>query len=137
MLLSYLADKNNTDTALLDDADDTAKVLLSCSLLGLTTSPKRMIEKFEGADHFRTYQHERNGSFSTNCNVLTALLHSQTPADYHDQITKIVKFLCREYLSGTINDKWVRGSSQPGPHVQEKANPIRCRIFTMGTALCC
>ncbi|KAK4163962.1 hypothetical protein QBC43DRAFT_318479 [Cladorrhinum sp. PSN259] len=94
------------DTALLEDADDTAKVLLSCSLLGLPSSPKRMIDKFEGPDHFRTYQYERNGSFSTNCNVLTALLHSQTPADYLKQIIKVTKFSCREYLSGTINDKW-------------------------------
>ncbi|KAK4203387.1 hypothetical protein QBC40DRAFT_304347 [Triangularia verruculosa] len=109
----YLQDELNShggvvgwDTALLDDADDTAKVLLSSTLLGLPTSPKRMIEKFEGADHFRTYQYERNGSFSTNCNVLMALLHYQNPTDYHDQITKVAKFLCREYLSGTINDKW-------------------------------
>ncbi|KAK0701337.1 hypothetical protein B0T21DRAFT_455875 [Apiosordaria backusii] len=94
------------DTALLDDADDTAKVLLSCTLLSLPTSPRRMIEKFEGGDHFRTYQYERNGPFSTNCNVLIALLHYQTLTDYHNQITKVAKFLCREYLSGTINDKW-------------------------------
>ncbi len=97
----------SADSGILEDADDTAKTILSLNLLGIPTSPKRMIEEFEAPDHFRTYRYEQNGSFSANCNVLDALLHSNNPSDYISQIIKISRFLCHRFDSGNICDKWV------------------------------
>ncbi|GAW15641.1 hypothetical protein ANO14919_050600 [Xylariales sp. No.14919] len=94
------------DSGVLADADDTAKIILTLTLLSRTPSPEKMNSHFEADDHFRTYIHEANGSFSTNCNVLDALLHCTNPATYLSQIIKISQFLCREFDSGTISDKW-------------------------------
>ncbi|RWA06352.1 hypothetical protein EKO27_g8753 [Xylaria grammica] len=94
------------DSGVLADADDTAKIILTLTLLGRTPSPEKMNSHFEADDHFRTYTHEANGSFSTNCNVLDALLHCTNSATYLSQIIKISQFLCREFDSGTISDKW-------------------------------
>ncbi|KAI0409841.1 ent-kaurene synthase [Xylaria palmicola] len=94
------------DSGLLEDVDDTAKSLLLLTLLGRTPSPRRMIEHFETTDHFRTYLYEANGSFSANCNVLDTLLHFASPSIYLSEIIKISQFLCREFDSGAISDKW-------------------------------
>ncbi|KAK3934391.1 hypothetical protein QBC46DRAFT_427605 [Diplogelasinospora grovesii] len=68
--------------------------------------PKRMVEEFEAPDHFRTYRNERNESFSANCNVLDALLHSPSPGEYSSQIAKVSRFLCNAFYSGNVRDKW-------------------------------
>ncbi|KAF2967333.1 hypothetical protein GQX73_g6273 [Xylaria multiplex] len=94
------------DSDLLEDVDDTAKAILSLTLLGNTPSPRRTIEHFEAPDHFRTYLYEGNGSFSANCSVLEALLHCPNPIIYLSKIIKISQFLCRVLDSGTISDKW-------------------------------
>ncbi|KAI0395444.1 ent-kaurene synthase [Xylariaceae sp. FL0594] len=94
------------DTGLLEDVDDTAKCILTLTLLGANPNPKSMIGHYEDASHFRTYFHEANGSFSANCNVLDALLHSIHPAAYLSQVNKIAQFLCRTFDSGSISDKW-------------------------------
>ncbi|KAI0412420.1 ent-kaurene synthase [Xylaria grammica] len=60
-----------TDSGVLADADDTAKIILTLTLLGRTPSPETMNSHFEADDHFRTYIYEANGSFSTNCNNLS------------------------------------------------------------------
>ena len=95
------------DSGLLADADDTAKTILTTNLLGIPTSPDRMIDEFEASNHFCTYKEERNASFSANCNVLDALLHTPHPADYCGPITKVTRFLCNVWYAGRIQDKWV------------------------------
>ncbi|KAJ5625394.1 hypothetical protein N7510_001703 [Penicillium lagena] len=91
----------------LPDADDTAKALISLSQLGRPVSCERLIDVFETPTHFMTYPHERNESFSANCNVLKAILHSKNPSSHLPQICKAVAFLTRSWYAGKVNDKWV------------------------------
>jgi hypothetical protein len=93
---------------LLQDADDTAKTIITLSLLGKPVSPDPMITKFETDTHFVTYGTEKTSSFSANCNVLDALLHVNNPANYVLQITKTAKFLCKAWSANNVSDKWVR-----------------------------
>ncbi|KAI9688292.1 MAG: geranylgeranyl pyrophosphate synthetase [Bogoriella megaspora] len=90
------------------DADDTAKAILTLNLLSHPTSPKSLLQEFEEATHFKTYQQERDPSFSANCNVLNSLLHVETPSDYTSQIEKTIKFLCATFQDSnkTVRDKW-------------------------------
>ncbi|KAL9086095.1 MAG: hypothetical protein Q9165_007307 [Trypethelium subeluteriae] len=90
------------------DADDTAKTILSLNLMGCPTSPRTLLEEFEDKTHFKTYQQERDPSFSANCNVLSALLHVETPSDYTIQIEKTLEFLCTTFQDSdrTVRDKW-------------------------------
>ncbi|KAK8095040.1 hypothetical protein PG997_001725 [Apiospora hydei] len=108
--LQSLYDSNNGvigfDSGKFEDADDTAKLILCMSLLGVPVSPERMIQEFESPESFRTYRHEMKGSFSANCNVLDALVHVPSPGACSSQITKVARFLCREPESGPIHDKW-------------------------------
>ncbi|MCJ1439450.1 hypothetical protein MMC27_008844 [Xylographa pallens] len=83
------------DSELLADADDTAKSIMTTNLLGLPTSPDKMINEFEATTHFCTYKEELNESFSANCNVLDAILHSSSPGNYCPQIAKTAHFLSR------------------------------------------
>ncbi|KAK3381795.1 hypothetical protein B0H63DRAFT_561415 [Podospora didyma] len=94
------------DEGLLEDSDDTAKVILVLRLLGIRVFPKRLIAEFEDKDNFRTYKYEMSVSLSVNCNVLAALVHCQDPETYHSQIVKISRSLCRDLLSGNVRDKW-------------------------------
>ncbi|KAL9070875.1 MAG: hypothetical protein Q9157_005668 [Trypethelium eluteriae] len=91
------------------DADDTAKTILSLNLMGCPTSPRTLLEEFEDKTHFKTYQQERDPSFSANCNVLNALLHVETPSDYTPQIEKTLEFLCTTFQNSnrTVRDKWL------------------------------
>jgi hypothetical protein len=91
---------------ILGDADDTARALITLSRLGRATDPTQMLSRFEAHDHFRTYDLERNPSFSANCNVLIALLSIDTNEQYDAQIEKTADFLLREWDSGDIHDKW-------------------------------
>ena len=93
------------------DADDTAKTILALNLLGCSTSPRTLLQEFEDKTHFKTYQQERDPSFSANCNVLNALLHVENPSDYTPQIAKTLEFLCDTFRSSdkTVRDKWVSG----------------------------
>ncbi|KAK2879355.1 hypothetical protein FQN49_000965 [Arthroderma sp. PD_2] len=90
------------------DADDTAKALLALSILGHHTSPVELLKEFECETHFRTYQGERNASFSANCNVLLALLSQPDPSLYTSQIEKATQFLCNTWWESDtfIEDKW-------------------------------
>ncbi|PSR97188.1 hypothetical protein BD289DRAFT_111676 [Coniella lustricola] len=94
------------DAGLLEDSDDTAKAVLSLNLLGVGASPARLIEGFGSPEHFRTYKTESNSSFSANCNILDALLHTSDPRLYTDEIVKIARFLCSEFNTGEVRDKW-------------------------------
>lgn len=91
------------------DADDTAKTILTLSLLGQSISPASMLDAYEKDQHFATYQAERNPSFSANCNILNALLHVGNPDKYVPQIEKAVRFLCEFWWQSdsSIIDKWV------------------------------
>ena len=97
------------------DADDTSKVTLTLNLLGQKTSMKKLLDAFEAENHFKTYSSERNASFSTNCNVLTALLHMVDVSSYLSQIEKATRFLCSSWWNSSdgIRDKWHLSSGYP------------------------
>jgi hypothetical protein len=92
---------------MLADADDSAKAIFTLSLLGKLYDPGQMIANFGLATHFQTYYNERTASFSTNCNVLGALLHASEPSRYMDQISTTVHYLCDSWAAGKLDDKWV------------------------------
>lgn len=94
-------------SGVMPDADDTAKSISSLYLLGrYDTKPDRMIKTFQDKDYFRTYQAERNPSFSANCNILAALLHFRDPGNYVETIRKVVDYLCTAWFTGSVRDKW-------------------------------
>ncbi|KAH6679215.1 hypothetical protein B0J14DRAFT_614498 [Halenospora varia] len=89
------------------DADDTAKCLLTLSLLGAKeSSAEKLISSFFNGNHFRTYSAERNPSLSANCNVLSALLHHSGAHLYIPEILSAANFVCSAGVSGEIRDKW-------------------------------
>ncbi|KAM4061076.1 ent-kaur-16-ene synthase [Hirsutella rhossiliensis] len=90
------------------DVDDTAKGLLALSLLDHQVSPDRMIEGYEGQDHFITFGSERDPSLTSNCHVLVALLHQPDVSCYHSQILKTTKYICGHWWSSDchVKDKW-------------------------------
>ncbi|KAK5999068.1 Pimaradiene synthase pbcA [Cladobotryum mycophilum] len=91
---------------ILPDADDTAKSILTLNLLGRPTTCEMLIDRFETPTHFKTYDLESNGSFSANCNVLNAILHSENLANHLPQISKALNFLCQAWYDGNSDDKW-------------------------------
>ena len=94
--------------SVLADADDSAKALLTLDLLGRDVLPDRMIDQFKSENgHFRTYPGERDASFSANCNVLIALLHSPNVEMYSSCISNIATFLSDAWWTGASRDKWV------------------------------
>lgn len=90
----------------LPDADDTSKSLLALTALGVQIDRAPLVRHFEGSDHFRTYQLERDSSVSANCNVLLALLTSANVDEYVSQIDKIANFLCTSWNADRLQDKW-------------------------------
>lgn len=103
----YMRKANFLVPTLMVDADDTAKTIISLNMLGKRVRPDRLIEVFKNGGHFRTYAGERNPSFSANCNILSALLHSEEPSQYTREIELAVQFLCDLHSSGDMRDKWV------------------------------
>jgi hypothetical protein len=91
---------------LLPDADDTARSLMTLQLLGRNPTYAPMIEEFEVKDHFRTYDYERNPSFSANCNVLIALLYLDQVDQYEAQISKALDFVMLKFEQDDVADKW-------------------------------
>ncbi|KAJ5904103.1 Phyllocladan-16-alpha-ol synthase [Penicillium tannophilum] len=90
------------------DADDTAKTILVLNLLHQQVLPDAMLKAFETEHHFKTYPHERDPSFSANCNVLLALLHTNNPSQYAPQIEKATRFLHSHFRESElkVRDKW-------------------------------
>ncbi|OJJ82720.1 uncharacterized protein ASPGLDRAFT_59136 [Aspergillus glaucus CBS 516.65] len=90
------------------DADDTAKALISVSMLGDPVPATGLLSEFEGKTHFRTYQGERDPSFTANCNALLALLSQPDLPALAPQIEKATTFLCDTWweADGHIGDKW-------------------------------
>ncbi|KAJ5175000.1 uncharacterized protein N7482_000877 [Penicillium canariense] len=91
------------------DPDDTAKMLTTLHLLGQSFSPDRMIQRWEGPDHFMVFTGERNASPTANANVLLALVHLSSNGEYSQSIRKCIHFLCRCWweTDGLLHDKWV------------------------------
>ncbi len=100
-------DYANLAPGILADADDTAKAILTLSIIGRNTNPQKMITEFDTGVHFRTYRGERNSSFSANCNVLHALLHIENPERYRSQILRAAEYICEAWCAGDVKDKWV------------------------------
>ena len=93
----------------LEDGDDTAKAVLTLNLLDRPTSPEKMIAHFKGhSRHLLTFHGERNPSSGANCNGLMAILRAPEIDRYLKHIEHITDFLCDLFLSGPIQDKWVR-----------------------------
>ncbi|ROV87853.1 hypothetical protein VSDG_09528 [Cytospora chrysosperma] len=90
------------------DADDTAKALTVLNLLGAPTSADPMIRKYSTGSHFRTYDGERDTSFTTNCNVLVALCQSTDVREHAREVAMVMRFLCRTWWQDrcAIRDKW-------------------------------
>jgi len=95
----------------MSDADDTARTILTLSLLGVRTDCQAMIKTFELRSWFMTYPGERDPSFSANCNILNTLLHVSDMMEYQNQIVKILIFLCNLWDKGSVKDKWVSAVS--------------------------
>lgn len=91
---------------LLPDADDTARTLMTLQLLGKRPDFAPMNQAFETNDHFRTYDFERNPSFSANCNVLIALTCINDADQYAMQINKTLKFVLEKFEQHDVSDKW-------------------------------
>ena len=92
----------------LPDADDTAKTIITLRQLGKDPDPSQMIKHFTtDQKHFSTYPGERDASFSANCNVLQALLHTASVQKHTRQIVRIATFLCDSWWTGATQDKWV------------------------------
>ena len=90
------------------DADDTSKAILTLRLLGRPSAdPQQLISSFASECCFKTYAAERNPSFSSNCNVLNALLHQDEPDKFAAYISKVTSFLIECWTDGLIKDKWV------------------------------
>ncbi|MCJ1478595.1 hypothetical protein MMC13_007276 [Lambiella insularis] len=91
----------------LEDADDTAKTILTLALRDRAVHPRLMLEHFHSPNgSFQTYVGERNGSLSANCNVLNALLECPDSVQYQDSIESISSFICEAWWTGNIQDKW-------------------------------
>lgn len=90
----------------LEDADDTARALMTLQYLGKSTRPDKMIERFQTDSYFRTYRLEGSPSFSANCHVLLSLLGCSEPNRYQHHIEKAITFLLKAEQSGPISDKW-------------------------------
>ena len=90
----------------LEDADDTARALLTLQYLGEDPDLSTMIKKFEHNSHFKTYDLEHNASVSVNCNVLLTLLTAKSIEKYTTPIENAVKFVLSEWQRGPISDKW-------------------------------
>ncbi|KAI9697360.1 MAG: hypothetical protein M1820_007866 [Bogoriella megaspora] len=90
----------------LSDADDTARAILSLSLLGRDVGADDLVSKFDSSSCFRTYSAERNPSLSANCNILNSLLHLNSPELYVTHINRTVEFLSSLWFQNQLKDKW-------------------------------
>ncbi|KAL4737191.1 hypothetical protein BDV11DRAFT_172166 [Aspergillus similis] len=66
---------------------------------------ERLLQRFKKADHFQTYCHERDPSFSTNCNVPLALLHTPNHQLYDAEIELALRFLHLQHDRRVLRDR--------------------------------
>ena len=94
------------------DADNTAQAISTLCVLGRNASPQGLIDRYETREGFKTYIHDRNPSFRTNCHVLQSLL-DLLPASkqQNPQIEKCIRFICSIWwtTNGRIEDESVSG----------------------------
>ncbi|KAJ5910321.1 terpenoid cyclases/Protein prenyltransferase [Penicillium tannophilum] len=91
---------------ILPDADDTARVLMTINFLGDQVDFSPMVTSFRSHPCFKTYEMERNPSLSANCNVLLALITSESPAAYIEDIEIVLDYLLKLWKEGDLSDKW-------------------------------
>ncbi|KAI1657167.1 hypothetical protein F4813DRAFT_396661 [Daldinia decipiens] len=110
---------------ILPDTDDTAKAILTLSLLKRPASCEDMIKTFESQTHFKTYSYESTASFSANCNVLNAIIRSTNPSLHLPQVNKSLNFLCQTWYEGKLSDKWMftRTANNQSPNGSWKDSP--------------
>ncbi|KAL9640532.1 MAG: hypothetical protein Q9204_000679 [Flavoplaca sp. TL-2023a] len=106
----------------LEDADDTARTLMTLQDLGKPASPEGMIHKFQTDQHFRTYELEGSPSFSANCHVVLSLTGYDETNKYAPQLQRALTFLLEAEESGPLSDKW-------------NVSPQYCRMLFMQTLL--
>lgn len=112
------------------DADNTAQAISALCLLGRSVSPQGLIIRFETRESFKTYTHDRNTNFRTNCHVLQSLL-DLLPGNNQQrhQIEKCVRFICNLWWTsnGHIEDQSVSGKtssdSQEADCCQQNTSP--------------
>ncbi|KAJ5921344.1 terpenoid cyclases/Protein prenyltransferase [Penicillium verhagenii] len=91
---------------IMPDPDDTARVLMTINFLGSQVDFTPMVTKFRSHPCFKTYEMERNPSLSANCNVLLALVSSDNPGAYVEEITAVLNYLLGAWKKGNLSDKW-------------------------------
>jgi hypothetical protein len=93
-----------------EDADDTAKGIVTLTHLGVPTTAARLIERYGSKSHFRTYDRERDASVTTNSNALAAMCLSPDVHEHEQHIEMAMRFLCRTWWQDShgFKDKWVR-----------------------------
>ncbi|KAF2706117.1 Ent-kaurene synthase [Pleomassaria siparia CBS 279.74] len=109
LLLQSLEDQKGVvgfAPGLLPDADDTAVSILTLRQNDLNYDLTSLLNVFSAKDHVRTYEFESGPSFSANCNVLIALLHSDDVNKHMENVVKSVEFLITAAESGLVTDKW-------------------------------
>lgn len=91
---------------LLADADDTARVLMTLGFLGDDVDLTPLVSTFQSGSYFKTYELERNPSFSANCNVLLTLTEAKDLQVYIQEIESLASYLLGLWRSENITDKW-------------------------------
>jgi hypothetical protein len=91
---------------ILADADDTAKTLLTLQLSGEAPDITPMVGNFRSKSGFKTFELERNPSFSANCNVLLALGLSDDVNCHISEIQRVTEYLVSSWKTGNFSDKW-------------------------------
>ena len=93
------------------DADNTSKTISALHLLERYPSLHGLFTRFETREFFKTYAHDRDSSFTTNCHVLKAMLDTiPVQAGRHTiQIEKVAQFLCNRWWTnnGRLKDQSV------------------------------
>lgn len=90
--------------------DDSAKTSIIYSFLGLPGISQTIVDSYDSARCLKTYDMERDPSFSANCNALIALMLDNNQFEQKtNTIEKVVRFLCGSWFrrSGVLEDKWV------------------------------
>ncbi|GKZ51661.1 hypothetical protein AbraIFM66951_006627 [Aspergillus brasiliensis] len=80
---------------ILPDADDTARVLITLNSVGSEADCTPMVKRFRSGAYFKTYDFERNPSFSANW-----------AKSYAMEIGATVDYLLDLWRTGNVSDKW-------------------------------
>lgn len=100
------------------DAEDVAKTLVVLNKIGIPKSASGTMQEFQTGSN--------EGSVSTHCNILLALLHQPSPTEHLVQISEILGHLCTSCWKGAwpIRDERVSGRKEKNAHATEaRHNP--------------